>query len=388
VKRIATTLVLVIAAGAGVAYWMLHRHEPAGDLVLYGNVDFRQVELAFHGSERIESVAAEEGDRVHRGQVVARLDTSRLTPEVAQADAQVAASRHALERLRNGSRPEEIAQARAQVAAQQEVVDRLHHGSRPEEIAQARANVESAKADVLNTRRRFERVGRLIESKTVTKDDFDAAKAAWDVAEARLVVSQKALDLALAGPRAEDIAEAESRLNATQQALDLTIAGPRKEDIAQAEAQLRATEAQAALVRQRLADAQLIAPAEAIVRSRIMEPGEMASPQKPVFSLAIIDPKWVRAYATEPELGHLRSGMKASVRVDSFPDRHFEGWIGFISPVAEFTPKTVQTEELRTSLVFEVRVFVKDPSDELRLGMPATVHLVNDASTSTASEAR
>ena len=101
----------------------------------------------------------------------------------------------------------------------------------------------------------------------------------------------------------------------------------------------------------------------------------MASPLKPVLMLAITDPKWIRAYVSETDLGKIREGMKAAVGVDSFPERRFEGWIGFISPVAEFTPKAVQTEELRTSLVYEVRVFVKDPDDELRLGMPATVHL-------------
>jgi HlyD family secretion protein len=112
----------------------------------------------------------------------------------------------------------------------------------------------------------------------------------------------------------------------------------------------------------------------AVVRTRIMEPGEIAFPQKPVVSLAVTDPKWVRAYVSEPNLGKLRPGMPMWVTVDSFPGRRFDGWVGFISPVAEFTPKTVQTEDLRTSLVYEVRVFVKDPSDELRLGMPATVH--------------
>jgi HlyD family secretion protein len=107
----------------------------------------------------------------------------------------------------------------------------------------------------------------------------------------------------------------------------------------------------------------------------------MASPQRPVYSLAITDPKWVRAYVSEPDLGKVQHGMAAWVVVDSFPNRRFDGWIGFISPVAEFTPKTVQTEELRTSLVYEVRVFVKDPSDELRLGMPATVHVSDEEQT-------
>ena len=101
----------------------------------------------------------------------------------------------------------------------------------------------------------------------------------------------------------------------------------------------------------------------------------MASPQRPVFSLAVTNPKWVRAYVSEPDLGRVHPGMTASVMVDAFPTRRFTGWVGFISPVAEFTPKTVETEELRTSLVYEVRVFVQDPADELRLGMPATVYL-------------
>src|SRR5262249_46207556 len=130
-------------------------------------------------------------------------------------------------------------------------------------------------------------------------------------------------------------------------------------------------------------------PVDAVVRTRILEPGEMASPQKPVLLLAVIDPKWIRAYVTETDLGKVKAGMSAKVAVDSFPDRQFSGWVGFISPVAEFTPKTVQTTELRTSLVYEVRVFVKDPDNELHLGMPATVYLVTgepDAASSDAAQ--
>src|SRR6185312_2844664 len=143
-------------------------------------------------------------------------------------------------------------------------------------------------------------------------------------------------------------------------------------------------EAQLALLKQQLADAELLSPTEAVVRSRLMEPGEMASPQKPVFSLAVVDPKWVRAYVSEPDLGRVHPGAKASISVDSFPKQTFEGWVGFISPVAEFTPKSVETEDLRSSLVYEVRIFVKDPTDNLRLGMPATVRLPREP-TGTAS---
>jgi HlyD family secretion protein len=372
----------IIAAAAGVlalvigfVWWRAHRASGAGALVLHGNVDLRQVELAFNNSERIASVLVEEGDRVKKGQVLARLDTSRLEPQVAQAEAQAAAQRDVVERLHHGNRPDEIAQSRAQVAAQQHVVDKLHHGSRPEEIAQAKANVDSAQADLVNARRQYERYKVLTPKGAATQQDLDNAKAALDVAEAKLAVNQKAWELAELGPRQEEIQEAEATLAANQRALDLAVEGPRKEDIAQAEAQLKANEAQVALLRQMLADAELIAPTDAIVRTRILEPGEMSSPQRPVLSLAVVDPKWIRAYVSEPDLGKLHPRMPATVVVDSFPNRQFDGWVGFISPVAEFTPKTVQTDELRTSLVYEVRVFVKDPTDDLRLGMPASVVL-------------
>lgn len=325
-RRLLIIVIALLVAAAGITWWLVERHGAVRELVLYGNIDLRQVQLAFNNSERIAAVLVQEGDHVRKGQVLARLDISRLEPQVAQVA--------------------------AQAAAQLQVVTRLRNGSRPEEIAQARANVESAKADLVNAQRQYERYKNAAEAsggRAVRQQDVDAAKASLDVAVAKLAVNQKSLDLAVLGPRKEDIAENEARL--------------------------RATQAQVALLRQQLADSELVAPADAVVRTRIMEPGEMATPQNAVFSLAIIDPKWVRAYISEPDLGKIRPGMVAAIEVDAFPKRRFDGWIGFISPVAEFTPKSVQTEELRTSLVYEVRVFVKDPADELRLGMPASVFL-------------
>jgi HlyD family secretion protein len=167
---------------------------------------------------------------------------------------------------------------------------------------------------------------------------------------------------------------AEAKLAVNRKALDLQVAGPRKEDVAQAEAQLRSDQAQLALLRRQLADTELHAPIDGVVRSRLVEPGEIASPQKAAFTLAITDPKWIRAYIAESDFAAVHEGIKASVTTDAFA-HPFSGWVGFISPMAEFTPKTVQTEELRSSLVYEIRVFVKDPEDKLRLGMPATVRL-------------
>jgi HlyD family secretion protein len=112
-----------------------------------------------------------------------------------------------------------------------------------------------------------------------------------------------------------------------------------------------------------------------VVRARLLEPGDMASPQRPVFELALANPKWIRVYVDEAALGRVKPGMAAQVYTDSAPDRAVLGKIGYISSVAEFTPKSVETEELRTSLVYEVRVRVDDRSGLLRLGQPVTVKL-------------
>jgi HlyD family secretion protein len=184
---------------------------------------------------------------------------------------------------------------------------------------------------------------------SITQSQLDAAKAASEASAARATAADQAAALVIAGPRAEDIAQAEAQLAAGQAARDL--------------------------IRQQLADAELKAPVAGIVRSRLLEPGEAASPQRPVVSIAVVDPKWVRAYVSETDLARVKPGMNATVAVDGVATA-LDGHIGFISPVAEFTPRAIQTAELRTSLVYEVRILVADNADVLRLGMPATVRLM------------
>jgi membrane fusion protein PltH len=313
-----------------VLVWFLTRPrgDAGGDLVLRGNVDLRQVELTFNANERIAEVLVQEGDRVRKGDVLARLDASRLEPQAAQAEAQTEAAR--------------------------QILARLSAGSRREEVAQAEANLAAARAEETEARTRYERLeaaSRDSGGRAVSRQAIDDAKAEADVAAAKRAVVERALELVVAGPRREEIAEAKARV--------------------------AAAEAEAALVRRQLDEVKLVAPTDAVVRTRVLEPGEMASPQRTVLSLTITDPKWVRAWVTEPDLVRVRPGMRAGVTVDGFPGT-FDAWVGFVSPVAEFTPKTVQTDELRPSLVYEVRVFVKDPADTLREGMPATVRVPRD----------
>jgi HlyD family secretion protein len=254
--------------------------------------------------------------------------------------------------LHRGRLEAEVAAAEARVAAQRAVLARLEVGSRPEEVQQARANVAAARARLSDAEVTFTRIQDLSVKELISRQARDDAQTSLDTARADLEVAQQALALAVEGPRAEDIEEAR--------------------------ALLKASEAQLTLAREVLKDAELYAPTAGIIRDRLLEPGDMASPQTPVLTLALTDPVWVRAYVSERYLGRLAPGMSAEVSTDSYPGKTYHGWIGFISPTAEFTPKNVETPELRTRLVYQLRVHVCNPQDELRLGMPATVSIALD----------
>lgn len=316
-------IVLLVLAGAGLLAWERFSEEKPQELALYGNVDQRQVDLAFIDSERIAEVLVQEGMEVQAGQVLARLETRRLGDRIAVAEAQVEAAKVTLGKLKNGTRPEEVDQARASVVS---------------------AKAEAAFADA-----QYERYQALAmaNNKAVSRQDVDNALRQRNVARAKLNLEEKGLRLAELGPRAEDIAEAEALLLQQRRGLKQ--------------------------LQNQLADAELKSPARAVVSRRLLEPGDMASPQRAVFSLAVSSPKWVRAFASEVDLGRLRPGQPALVYTDSDPGEGLPGTVGFVSSVAEFTPKTVETPDLRTSLVYEVRILVEDASDRLRIGMPATV---------------
>ncbi|MDZ5459818.1 HlyD family efflux transporter periplasmic adaptor subunit [Azohydromonas lata] len=338
-KKAALLVLLLLLLLAGVLAWRQAR-APADTsaLTLHGNVDIRQVSLAFQSSERVAEMRVEEGDVVQGGQVLAVLETRTAALRLQQAQAQVGVLEQGLLALRHGSRPEEISQAGAQVAA-------------------AQAEAERARLQV----QRLEGAAAATEGRGVSPQDLDNARAQARVAQARL--------------------------DAARQAERLTRVGPRTEDIARAEAQLRAAQVEVALLLHQIELAELKAPRTAVVRARLLEPGDMASPSRPAYTLALTDPKWVRAYVGEPQLGRLRPGMVASVSTDAAPAQPVAGRIGFISSVAEFTPKAVQTEELRTDLVYEIRVLVDDPQDRLRLGMPATVRIPLDETAAAPAQA-
>ncbi|NOX76651.1 MAG: HlyD family efflux transporter periplasmic adaptor subunit [Gammaproteobacteria bacterium] len=317
--------IVAAVVGVGGYFWLQQPgdNSDSSQLNLYGNIDIREAQLAFNGSEHIAEILVQEGDHVSKGQLLARLHTELLEAQLAGAE--------------------------AAVEVQRQVLARLEAGSRPEEIRKAEAELQAAEAQAKTERDSYQRMARLLEKKLASPQDEEQARSRADAAAAQVKAVRATLALLRAGARKEDIAAARARLAEREAALKLT--------------------------RQRFIDASLYAPADGVIRNRILELGDMAFPQSPVLTLAFIDPVWVRAYLPEPMLGRVRPGITAWITTDSYPGKRYQGWVGYISPTAEFTPKTVQTPELRTRLVYSVRIIACNPEDELRLGMPVSVSI-------------
>jgi HlyD family secretion protein len=244
---------------------------------------------------------------------------------------------------------DELHLAEADVAVQDATVKKLVAGNRPAEIARARAAVDEAVASQLNARTSFERAQRLFESSAIPQASLDDALAATRMADARLA-------------------------SATQ-AHRLLVQGSRTEDISAGEASLRAAQARLAAAQTALDDTSLVAPSDGVVLSRVREPGAIVSPIDIVYVVALTHSVWVRAYVSETRLGTVRLGMDVAVFSDTAPGHAVRAHVGFVSPTAEFTPKSVETPELRTDLVYRLRIIVDELDAGLRQGMPVTVEI-------------
>ena len=323
-RALLVILVLFIVAG-GWYSWNIRTHDDQ-ELVLSGNVDIREVNLSFRIDGRVADVLVEEGDRVAQGDVIAIIDPEPLAAKLAQAEASLAATEAGEALLRAGARAEEVARLKAQMQA---------------------LRVASANAETTYLRQRD-----LLSSNSISQQAFDNAKATWD--------------------------QARAEFQAAQQAYFESRNGARTEDLDRAAAESRMAEAQRDSAALQLRDATLTSPEAGTVLTRVVEPGTMVGSGSPVVALSLDSPVRVRAYVEEPDLGRVASGTRVLVFTDSRPGKPYSGTVGFVSPRAEFTPKQVETQDLRTALVYRIRITVEDADTMLRQGMPVTVRLAEE----------
>ena len=319
-KAAALAAAAAVLAGAcwGLVEWQKSRE--AKPSVAWGSVDAREVSLAFEGSGRIAELLKEEGQSVRAGDVIGRLDTRSLQIERRRAEAQL-----------------EGLDAQWRLARE---------GFRQEEIRAAKAELDAVESNLALARKTEARQLKLWEANATTAQNVDNARWSRIALEKQAASARAVHELKAAGLRPDEVRQAKANLDAGRAALD-------------------------ALVYQIETAAVVTSPVNGVVRTRMAEPGDMATAARTVYQISIMDPKWVRAYVSETQLKFVREGAEALVTTDT--TEPLKARVGHISSEAEFTPKTVATQDLRTVLVYEVRLNVEDPENRLRLGQPVTV---------------
>ncbi|BBT71933.1 MULTISPECIES: secretion protein HlyD [Enterobacteriaceae] len=318
-------IALIVALIGGGTWWYQSRQN--NGLTLYGNVDIRTVNMSFRVGGRLQSLTVDEGDAIKQGQTLGQLDKAPYE--------------NALQ------------QAKANVATAEAQYDLMMAGYRAEEIAQAAAAVKQAQAAYDYAQSFLQRQQGLWNSRLLSANDLANARSSRDQALASLKSAQDKLSQYRAGNRPQEIAQAKANLE-------------------QAQAQL----AQAMLD---LHDTTLTAPSDGTLLTRAVEPGSMLSAGSTVLTLSLTRPVWVRAYVDEKNLNQAQPGREILLYTDGRPDKPYHGKIGFVSPTAEFTPKTVETPDLRTDLVYRLRIIVTDADDSLRQGMPVTLRFSDES---------
>ncbi|MET3120668.1 HlyD family secretion protein [Oxalobacteraceae bacterium GrIS 2.11] len=321
-KKILIAALIIIGILAAAVYWYQQKHHD-GELTMSGNVDIRQVNLSFRVAGRLKNLHVDEGAQVKAGDVLGELDDQPY--QIALSD------------------------ARANRAALQAHRALYKKGYRKEDIKQAKATLTARLAAQLNASQLLQRQQKLTGSGAASQRLLDEAQSNFDQASAQVDAARLQYQELSNGYRKEEVAEVEANND-------------------RAEAQLNNAQLQ-------LSDTVLKAPSNGVILTRAVEPGSMLTAGSPVFTLSLTEPVWVRAYVAEPDLGKVAPGTRVKVMTDSRAEP-YSGVVGFVSPTSEFTPKNVETSDLRTAMVYRLRIVIDQPDQQLRQGMPVTVKLV------------
>ena len=375
-KLAALAFVLLLAAGGAFAYWhfyiQLPRETAEGRIRVSGNIETTETQVAFQIPGRVKDRLVDEGYDVKMGQIVALLDTRDLECTVAVRQGELGVAQAALAALKAGSRPEEIVSAKAAWQKAADALADLEAGSRPQEIAVAEAVVAAAAADESRLATEFRRKTPLFHRGTISSEEYDTAKAIYEVAVAKHRQAVEQLKLAKEGYRKGQIEQARAAAAQAKAQYELVKEGPRKEYIEQGKARVAQAEAALAYAETQLSYATIASPLAGVVLSKNIEKGEYVAPGTAVVTVGDLNNVWLRAYIEESDLGPVKWGpRRAWITTDSYPGKKYEGRVSFIAQDAEFTPKNVQTQRERVKLVYRIKIDVKNPDKELKPGMPA-----------------
>ena len=382
-------IVVVIAAlgGAGMlAYRSLHP-DTTNRVIVSGNIELTQVDIAFKTPGRLIERAVNEGDAVQKGMVIARLDREQLlhqreTAEAAlgTAQAQLAESISAL-KWQKETMAADLQLRKADLSAAESQLLQLKNGSRPQEKEEATAAVAAAQSQYDQAKKDWDRAQTLYKNDDISTSQYDQFHARFQNAEANLKQVKEHAGLVEAGPRAETIEAASAQVERARAGLRVGQANSietrrREQDIVARQSDIERAKAQIALIDSQLADTIAVSPINGMVLVKAADVGEILAPGSSVVTVGDIEHPWLRAYIREQDLGRIKVGDKVKVTTDSYRDRTYDGRVSYISSEAEFTPKQIQTSEERVKLVYRIKIDVDNPRHELKSNMPADAEIL------------
>jgi HlyD family secretion protein len=377
-------LVLLVAVAALVWWGQFQRKNQ--EHYYSGTIEATQANLAFQTAGRVAQVLVDEGQSIEQGQLLARLDERAFAAAVAQAEAslaQAASSLNSLEAtlsLKQAILPADVSRAEAVVRSVEYQYRELSDGYRPQEVAKARLTVADAQASLEKARKDKQRADQLFEEKVISDSDRERQELIYKNALNQYQLALENLNLAEEGYRKESVAASQARVAESRAALLQARSNLIQIDVAEREVEAgraRVAMAEAALetARIQLSYGELYSPFVGILTSRNVEPGEVVTSGREVLSVANLSQVKLKIFVDETEIGTVKPGQPVSVRIDTFPDKRFNGKVAYISPESEFTPKIIQTHKERVKLVYLVKVALDNPLLELKPGMPADAWL-------------
>jgi HlyD family secretion protein len=386
-KRIFIILALVGVAVAGVYAYRGANKTPENRIVVSGNIELTEVNIAFKTAGRLIERTVDEGDSVKKGQVIARLDRDQL---VAQRDREIAGLQSAESQLAQAKTSLEwqkdtlagdIEQKSADVASNEARLSELKNGARPQEKLDAQAAVDSAQSEVDRSKKDWDRAQVLHRDDDISTAQFDQFRNRWESAQAALKSATERQNLVLAGPRVEQINAQQGQVERMRGALKMAQANSlemkrREQELTTRSAEIARSRASVALIDSQLADTIAASPVDGVVLVKSADPGEILSAGTTVVTIGDIEHPWLRGYIDETDLGKVKLGSKVKVKTDSYKGKTYEGRVSFISSEAEFTPKQIQTQTERVKLVYRIKIDLDNSSRELKSNMPADGEIV------------
>jgi HlyD family secretion protein len=382
-------MVLAAVAAGVYAYRSGIGRTPDDRIMVSGNIELTEVNIAFKTAGRLIERTVDEGDSVKKGQIVARLDRAELEAQrereaagLASAQSQLAQAQTALE-WEQANLAGDVQQRKADLASNESRLQELKNGSRPQEIQESRATVEAAQSELDRAKRDWDRAQTLYKNDDISTEQFDQYRNRWQSADAAIKQAQQRDALVQAGPRVEVVQAAEGQVEKARGALKMADANTleikrREQELVTRRDEIERAKASLALIDAQLADTIAYSPVDGVVLVKSADVGEVLGVGTTVVTVGDIDHPWLRGYVNETALGKIKVGAKAKVTTDSYPGKVYDGRVSFIASEAEFTPKQIQTQEERVKLVYRIKIELDNPRRELKSNMPADAQIVLD----------